>query len=87
MRNKIHLGDKGIKTKSPIDGAPIVKVSTSWCVDDVRNELRGLVDNWSDEEILDELHDLSADFHDRAVASGWDVIQNCFWVTKKETIG
>ena len=61
----------------------VLRVETSWCVDDVRWRLGDDVSHMADKEIMDGINDLAKGFHEMCVQSGWDVIDNCF--TIKET--
>ena len=59
-----------------------LSVGTSWCIDDVKGALD--VDHMTDKEIQIELNNLAKAFHEQGVKSGWDVIYNCFNVSKKD---
>ena len=61
----------------------VVRVETSWCVDDVRYRLEEEVTHMTDKEIQKELNSLTNGFQEACISSGWDVIDNCF--TIKET--
>tara|TARA_Y100001963_G_scaffold111963_1_gene154909 strand:+ start:477 stop:683 length:207 start_codon:yes stop_codon:yes gene_type:complete len=64
-----------------------VNVNTSWCADDVRQQLGKDVEHMTDEEILDELDNLYKTFHEACVSSGWDVIISCFEPKQGEANG
>jgi hypothetical protein len=61
-----------------------IKVETSWCADDVRNLLGDDVKHMNNEEILEGLDNLSKNFHDTNVLSGWDIIEHCFKIKEKK---
>ena len=61
-----------------------IEFTTSWCVQDVRNELAKEVADMTDEEIYEELERLYKRFKENAMESGWDVIDSCFDTKPKE---
>jgi len=61
-----------------------IEFTTSWCVQDVRNELGKEVADMTDEEIYEELESLYKRFEENAVESGWVVIDSCFDTKPKE---
>ena len=62
-----------------------IEFTTSWCVQDVREELAKEVVDMTDEEIYEELVRLYKSFMENAVESGWVVINSCFETKPKES--
>ena len=62
-----------------------IEFTTSWCVQDVRNELAKEVADMTDDEIYEELERLYKRFKENAMESGWDVIDSCFDTKPKES--
>jgi len=68
--------NKLIAKKEQLKKEKVVEFKIQWCVDDVRHRLD--VEHMTDEEIYEQLDDITDDMHDMAIESGWETMEHCF---------
>jgi hypothetical protein len=73
--------NKLIAKKEQLKKEKVVEFKIQWCVDDVRHRLD--VEHMTDEEIYEELDDITDDMHDMAIESGWETMEHCFKIKEK----
>ena len=76
------LNTSDIKLNPPKDAS--IFTGTYWCVDDVRNWFDEKVEHMSDEDISDELDNISKWMTDHMTEVGWEHINNNFIIRTKD---